>query len=339
MRHGYLEDPYVDILAGAESHKRGLSTAKQVARKPPLIHRGTAVRTKAIDHLVLQFLSTDKFSDSKRQIVNLGAGSDTRYFNFKHRGLTANLAKWVEIDFDQVVLKKAKILHQNNGGLFSELLGQDVALIGGGTRFEAGDYVLFGADLRKFEMTVIPALLDGTSSGLKNGPILDKRLPTLFILECVLPYLPTANGNAILSWASSTFENAAVIIYEMMVGEPATTKSFSNPTTSRNGGDAFGRMMAANLAARQIPLPSMFSYPTIQTHVERLRSLGWAHAEAHDIDDIHDNSLHSTELSKMNKLEQLDEVEEWKLLGKHYVVAFACKGASDWHWSLKNIGG
>jgi hypothetical protein len=68
---GYLSDPFVSQLYRpkyGESSQSG-------SRKPPLINVGTHHRTWAIDLLVDQFLER-----GGRQVVSLGAGSDTRFW-------------------------------------------------------------------------------------------------------------------------------------------------------------------------------------------------------------------------------------------------------------------
>jgi [phosphatase 2A protein]-leucine-carboxy methyltransferase len=68
---GYLSDPFVSQLYrpkyGESSHSG--------SRKPPLINVGTHHRTWAIDLLVEQFLQR-----GGKQVVSLGAGSDTRFW-------------------------------------------------------------------------------------------------------------------------------------------------------------------------------------------------------------------------------------------------------------------
>ena len=68
---GYLSDPFVSHLYRpkyGESSQSG-------SRKPPLINVGTHHRTWAIDLLVNQFLQR-----GGKQVVSLGAGSDTRFW-------------------------------------------------------------------------------------------------------------------------------------------------------------------------------------------------------------------------------------------------------------------
>jgi [phosphatase 2A protein]-leucine-carboxy methyltransferase len=79
---GYLDDPFIADFV------------RTAVRKPPIINRGsrhskpdliigTYVRTRSIDRLVEAFLQSP--SDTLKQVVSLGAGTDTRFFNLKAR--------------------------------------------------------------------------------------------------------------------------------------------------------------------------------------------------------------------------------------------------------------
>ena len=69
MRRGYLSDPYIALLSSEETHL------------PPLMNRGTFIRTTAIDSLFKNFLRDHR--DTPTQVLVLGAGSDTRFFQYK----------------------------------------------------------------------------------------------------------------------------------------------------------------------------------------------------------------------------------------------------------------
>ena len=96
------------------------SISRQTSKgKLPMLKRGTYVRTKAIDDLVLRFLAD--VSSTRKQIISLGAGSDTRYFRLIHReyldGLseTTNLSTnltYHEYDFALNVEKKLPMTRQ-----------------------------------------------------------------------------------------------------------------------------------------------------------------------------------------------------------------------------------
>lgn len=74
---GYLQDPFAPLLYKApmpQSGGFGLQGGIR-ARKPPLINVGTHHRTWGIDLLVDRFLQS-----GGKQVVSLGAGSDTRFW-------------------------------------------------------------------------------------------------------------------------------------------------------------------------------------------------------------------------------------------------------------------
>lgn len=73
VRQGYLEDPFAVHFAG------GTRAAKALPTHAPLINIGTYVRTSAIDRLVEGFLRSGG-NALKKQIVSVGAGSDTRFW-------------------------------------------------------------------------------------------------------------------------------------------------------------------------------------------------------------------------------------------------------------------
>lgn len=68
VRQGYLVDPFISHL---------VPRARNLPTHAPLINIGTYVRSASIDSLVTDFLVA---GESKKQIISLGAGSDTRYW-------------------------------------------------------------------------------------------------------------------------------------------------------------------------------------------------------------------------------------------------------------------
>ena len=137
VKAGYLSDPFA-----AHFVKRASATPR-----PPLINVGTFVRTWAIDELVQQFLDaepprsgtgTDTHPYSRKQIVSLGAGTDSRAFRIldakRKAGHAANstalsrsrLARYIEVDFPEATTKKAMLIRQKKD--LAELLGDDVTI-------------------------------------------------------------------------------------------------------------------------------------------------------------------------------------------------------------------
>lgn len=112
--------------------------------------------------------------------------------------------------------------------------------------------------------------------------------------------------------------------------------------------DSFGRMMVANLAARNITMPSLKVYKTIEEQRERLRELGLGGGseesregagdgggqEGKTIYKIWEDWIPMEEKERLDALDGLDEVEEWEMLAKHYAIVWGWRGTGGWEgWS------
>ncbi|CAH1758045.1 1807_t:CDS:2 [Entrophospora sp. SA101] len=289
---GYLNDKFVKYFV------------RRTTRRPPIINRGTYVRNVALDTLIKKFLEgsggkkKDKH-DMKKQIVSLGAGSDTRYFHFKKSQIRFH--KYFEIDYPQVNLKKIMSIRRHEELL--ELLGNEIEIGKGETEIYGIDYCLLSGDLRNFESDLIPIM---ESKGF------DRSLPTLFLSECVMIYMDPTDSDKLVEWIGKNMRLAIFIVYEQILPD-----------------DAFGSVMLHNLRLRNIELRGIHAYPTLQSQKDRYLSRGWNYAEAIDINEIHDYHLDPNELSRISRLELMDEFEEWKLLAKHYCIAWAYKVTTD----------
>jgi O-methyltransferase involved in polyketide biosynthesis len=71
---GYMEEEFVGYFIK--------SLNSPTIRKSPLIHRGTYLRCKSIDHVTEWFMNRE-MDRIPKQIISFGAGFDTRYFRFK----------------------------------------------------------------------------------------------------------------------------------------------------------------------------------------------------------------------------------------------------------------
>ena len=67
---GYMKDPFVHHFV------------RKPTKRPPLINRGYFARQTAIDTLIDGFLKAGG-DTVKKQIISLGAGFDTRFFQLK----------------------------------------------------------------------------------------------------------------------------------------------------------------------------------------------------------------------------------------------------------------
>ena len=205
IRKGYINDPYTELFVGR------LSRSQQLPR-PPVINRGTHIRTYAIDNIIEQFLS----QTSRAQIISLGSGSDTRFWRCSD---DARIAKYIEIDFDEVTSKK--IMHIRKSDSLSARLGEQVSVEAGGSKLVSPRYTLLPADLRSVDIGAVIA------------PYAELGAPTLVLSECVFVYMPLEASDRILTYFGRAFEDIMVLVYEMASAD-----------------DHFGQIMLRNLKVR-----------------------------------------------------------------------------------------
>lgn len=148
-------------------------------------------------------------------------------------------------------------------------------------------------------------------------------VPTLLLSECCLIYLPAEDADSVLSYFTLAFHPAiplAAVIYEPIRPH-----------------DAFGRTMVSNLTTRGIHLQTLNAHHSLAAQKERLSKHGFGSmagkesggAEAADIDFIWQTWIEEAEKERVEGLEWMDEVEEWRLLARHYCVAWGWRKAPD----------
>lgn len=280
---GYLEDTFARSF---------IKQDEQIPRRYPIINRGTYVRSKAIDKLVMRFLQSTQ--GQKKQIVSLGAGSDTRFWRLwtDEAGDAVKDLDYHELDFEANVNQKRAVLRR------SEQIEEITR------RAEKNDsrYHLHALDLRVLTNKSPPAI-----------PGLDPDLPTLLLSECCLCYLPPDTATSVLQYFTMNLKDAlALVLYEPI-------RPF----------DAFGKTMVSNLASRGIHLQTLKRYSSLEAQRQRLRLAGFSEGQgARDVHQLyaHDDWVPQVERERIEKLEWLDEVEEWKLLASHYCVAWGWRG-------------
>ncbi|KAG0456931.1 hypothetical protein HPP92_022088 [Vanilla planifolia] len=88
---------------------------RRPVRRSPIINRGYFARWAVLQKLLRQFLNPKEnsgdSSQSKKQILSLGAGFDTIYFQLVEEGIAPYL--YVELDFLEVTSKKASVIDQH----------------------------------------------------------------------------------------------------------------------------------------------------------------------------------------------------------------------------------
>jgi [phosphatase 2A protein]-leucine-carboxy methyltransferase len=306
---GYLHDPYAKLFATQPATRRLplLNRGNVIMTYTPssncLTRAGTYVRTSAIDLLVTKFLLT--YPSSAKQIVSLGAGTDTRFFRLMDMYPDIRLV-YHEIDFPTNTLPKI-VRIQTQPLLYRKLLRTPST----SASYQSETYNVHALDLRSLanssEKTPLPKL-----------PNLDPRIPTLILSEMCLVYLEASAVQSIISSLLTHYLEpttpASLILYEPILPQ-----------------DAFGRTMISNLQTRNIVLPTLTAFPDLGNQRARLQSYGFdTAAKAVDTSHIWREWITGEEKERVASLEFLDELEELELLLKHYCIAWAWRdGDSD----------
>jgi [phosphatase 2A protein]-leucine-carboxy methyltransferase len=238
------------------------------------------------------------------QIVSLGAGTDTRYFRYIDRGHKDQVL-YHELDFPIISANKLGFIQRSAtlappGSEFwnmRDVPDQDPEKKIWGyytDNDKKAGYLFHPLDLR-----ALPVEID----------CIRTDLPTLLVSECCLCYLTTEQADAVLNFFTSRIPTIGTVIYE--------------PT---NPNSAFGRVMTSNLAARNLAMPSISTYDSLDAQLERLRAAGLdMFQEGASINWLWDNWVEDTEKVRLGQIQMFDEEEEWKLLGAHYLVVWGAR--------------
>ncbi|KAK4126561.1 leucine carboxyl methyltransferase, partial [Parathielavia appendiculata] len=304
---GYLADPFARLFV------QGPAT-----RRLPIINRGTYTRTTAIDMLVDRFLATTNPDDS-RQIVSLGAGTDTRCLRLftsptNHRNIIYH-----EIDFPAIMARKQVIISStpslravlSTPSPIAQTTWQCHSLTTptsiNNSSNNNNTLTLHGLDLRTLTPSS-PAL-----------PSFHPTAPTLLLSECCLCYLEPSTATSVLAHFTTHLSSPST-----STSAPPVGLIIYEPISPH---DPFGRTMVSNLAARGIHMPTLEAYPTPPDQENRLRAAGFDEVRCLAVDSIWEGWVATQEKERVDSLEGgLDEVEEWRLLAGHYVVVWGWRG-------------
>ena len=268
---------------------------------------GTYARTTAIDRLVDDFLASQPAA--KKQIVSLGAGSDTRFFRLRSRGDSKPDVIYHELDFPSNTAQKVALIRKS--ARLKSLLGDEQQIVWTDDEVHSPFYHLHAVDLRSLHPS------DASSSDARSLPHLDRDLPTLILSECCLTYLRPEAADDVVQYFAKTALNPETPL-GLALYEPI------NPF------DAFGKVMISNLAARGIVLQTVHKYSSLAAQKARLKLYGFSDGQgAVDADFLHERWIDEEEKERLNRVEMLDEVEELRMLMRHYCVAWGWRDGSD----------
>jgi [phosphatase 2A protein]-leucine-carboxy methyltransferase len=301
---GYLQDPFAKFFVTQET--------PGYQKRLPIINRGTYTRTAALDKIIDAFLTpSDGSSQSpKRQVVSLGAGTDTRSLRLFSKPELHHVS-YHEIDFEEIVSKKLGTVQTTMQirDVLPEVKVDEFLESGIGVwtarNSSKNQLRCHGLDLRRLAKNT--AVDEDVEIAELRG--LESDVPTMLLSECCLCYLQSQEAAGVMRWFTSRMPHLAIVIYE--------------PTKPD---DAFGRQMVSNLAARNIRMPSLDYLKKPEDQANRLREAGMEEVRQQTIDQIWDSWVSEKEKERVDGLEGLDEVEEWKLLAGHYIVAWGWRG-------------
>jgi O-methyltransferase involved in polyketide biosynthesis len=94
---GYWNDPYVKYFASTPMVSK--NKFDETEHRPPEMSRGYYARVDAVRSTVRKFIKSQQ-EKPERQIVNLGAGFDTLYFNLNDENCLPT--RYIEVDFSRV---------------------------------------------------------------------------------------------------------------------------------------------------------------------------------------------------------------------------------------------
>jgi len=275
---GYWHDPFVKHFVNRPS------------RVSPLMNRGYYTRVTAVQSIISKFLES-----GGKQIISLGAGFDTTFFQLKSKG--AQPTTYIEIDLPQVTRKKTLLIKKTPE--LKSLLEATEEVTYGTYEVLSPSYSLLGLDLRSVQ---------SLDQRLNNLPSFKKTEKTLVLSECVLIYLLPSHSSAIFEWIDKTFSSTSVFVavYEQILPD-----------------DPFGKIMCLNLEQRGCALYGIKEYPDLVSQKKRFESLGWENVVAYDMKTISDKLLTPSELARLKNIEMFDEIEEWNLIQAHYCIVVA----------------
>ncbi|KAL8663086.1 MAG: hypothetical protein Q9202_004123 [Teloschistes flavicans] len=300
----YLDDPFARLFATGPRQRRF-----------PIINRGTYVRTTAIDQLVLRFLSPHPTSTApsspspsqtpqaqSRQIISLGAGSDTRFFRLSSlrksqlqeeqnaSPISPTLPPFIyhELDFPSNTHQKITTIARSLA--LTSLIPSGYTISEDGTSLASETYHIHALDLRHLASS---SPTPNASAREQLERAVDRDLPTLLISECCLVYLPPDQADAVVEYftnhlfPSSSSSPPPPPSPSPSSPSPTTTTTHSAPQTRTqtplalilyeplNPHDAFGKTMVRNLAQRGIVLQTLHRYGSEEAQRERLRRHGF----------------------------------------------------------------
>lgn len=287
MQCGLLNDKYIHHFL----HQRRGNLKRH--QKPPIINRGTFLRTISIDSVTREFIKIGLKSGKSYQIISLGSGFDTRLFRFVEEfDKKLGHLKYFEIDFDFVIKEKQRIIEST-----PELVELELGV----------HWCPIKLDLNCIKNE------DDISILLKEFDF-EVEAPTLIFAECCLMYLTASSGNLLISWATKTLKSFTFCSFDPVLSDDLES-------------DRFAKTMLHNLQQRGLNIDALLAYPSKQTTLNRFlnHNISSINVDAFTMLQLEHDPETEFLISKSQRREMafkaaLDEYEEWNLLAQHYLL-------------------
>ena len=181
----YYKDPFVLFMEPGTNHKKFL----------PLINRGTYCRVYAINSKLHEILNNmkklEEYKDSKINIIILGSGFDTTYFNLMNEGYT-NIEVY-EYDYKKIIDKKLQIISKYKQ--LSEIVHKN-----------KNNYHLIDCDITNSK------LFSESLNNIRNN----ENDLTIVICECLLVYIDRDVTIEMLRSITDKFNNVYILEYDLI---------------------------------------------------------------------------------------------------------------------------
>lgn len=337
VQAGYYQDPFLEpfchravgITASAFNNNRQQQQQRHRRQVQPIIKRGTHARVCVMDRAIGAFLKlhhSSSSSSSSCQIVVLGAGKDTSFFRYRagllnydnnipvppNKNNSRTKVHWYEVDQPSVIQEKAKTIEETPFLSSSSSSSNSLQPTPHGYRLVDDD------DNDDLTYTLVSHDLRDPPNQLFQKLALDTKLPTLYLLECVLMYLPNDASHTLLHALNGSADHVWVACYEPILQN-----------------DPFGTMMQQNLVKARVAQPdsSLLQTRTLSDQLTKLISSatndgqkGFRMATGCDMWSAYETIVTNDQRQRANQCEFLDEVEEWMLIMRHYAFVVACGG-------------
>ncbi|KER22412.1 hypothetical protein T265_09491 [Opisthorchis viverrini] len=280
VKRGYWKDPYMRYFCPVATSK------------PPEISRGYFIRTQAFKAITTLFIKT---LGCECQVVNLGAGSDTLYFQLKDADIVPR--KFVEVDLLHNVQRKVQLIRSKKLlGEVEEHAAMNLPPQGDSqskmnppavpdTVLEAQNrhslvtdtYSLVPFDLRR-PVDQLISYLCGPNSSIG----LDSNLPTLFLAD-----FPTPRDR---EWISNVSKMRIIQHGDpqgRLIGIKNRFLLLPPPFSQVNMADQFGKIMVENFRARDCDLPGLSACQSLKQQETRFLDAGWQKAKAWTVNEVY----------------------------------------------------